>query len=441
MENLRLIFSLYRRPLEAMSEIIDHGSWFSAFLIALIVSAAFSFSVNKPLDAVYSKLSPMIIDEFLDDDADNRPAREQFSEAIAKYRERLEKQEKIPVVGDAFFRFFDFSPSSFFRAPIGLIAFFVPFSLFVIGLTNRRVPVGVVFRRDFGALLLCALAAWSAGHFPFAVIGHAMSYFVVPPAAYLGLWVASSLLFGAFMIAALRVACGAGFVQALVTVSFAWLSLAAGTYVFAIISPLLFSPIILLVLLMYFGGALAGEGGALKSRQDFKRFLHNATVNPRDADAHVQLALIYLQRRQEEKAITHLETAISIDENEIDANYELGRIARRSGELQKALDYFVVVLEQNDKFRLSEIWREIGVTYFDAAMYGEAREALEKFVERRNADPEGLYYLGLVCKKLGEAQKAAEYFNEAVESVKASPDFRARELREWKKLAERELGN
>lgn len=441
MENLRLIFLLYRRPFESMSEIIDHGSWFSAFLIALIVSAAFSFSVNAPLDAVYSKPTPMIVDEFLGEDVGDSSSRQRLNDALARYRAQLDKQEKIPFVGDAFFRFFDFSPSSFFRAPIGLIAFFVPFSLLVIGLTNRGTPIGIVFRRDFGALLLCALAAWSAGHFPFAVVGYALSYFAVPPIVFLGLWAGSSLVFGAFMIAALRVACGAGFVQAFVTVSFAWLSLAAGSYVFAIISPLLFSPIILLLLLMYFGGALAGEAGAMRARQDFKRHLHNATVNPRDADAHVQLALIYLQRNQKEKAVEHLETALSIDENEIDANYELGRLARRNGELQRALDYFAVVLGQDDRFRLSEIWREIGVTYFDAAMFREAREALEKFVERRSADPEGLYYLGLVCKKLDEPQKAAEYFAEAVDAVRASPDFRARELREWKRLAERELGN
>ncbi len=43
-------------------------------------------------------------------------------------------------------------------------------------------------------------------------------------------------------------------------------------------------------------GELRGIGDSLPRKQNFKRFLHNATVNPKDADAHVQLGLLYLQR-------------------------------------------------------------------------------------------------------------------------------------------------
>ena len=51
----------------------------------------------------------------------------------------------------------------------------------------------------------------------------------------------------------------------------------------------------------------------------------------------VELALIYLQRRQDEKALEHLNKAIEIDSEEIDANYELGKLARVKGELQQAI--------------------------------------------------------------------------------------------------------
>jgi len=73
-------------------------------------------------------------------------------------------------------------------------------------------------------------------------------------------------------------------------------------------------------------------------------------------------------------------------------------LARSNGDLQNALDHFSIVLEQNDKHALSEIWREVGATYLAADMLDEARDALEKFVERRSADVEGLYYLGKVLK-------------------------------------------
>ncbi len=184
---------------------------------------------------------------------------------------------------------------------------------------------------------------------------------------------------------------------------------------------------------------MRGFGNALRQKQNFKRFLHNATVNPNDADAHVQLALIYLQRRQEAKALEHLNRAFEIDKYEIDANYELGKIARHKGNLQDALNHFSTVIEQNDKHALSEIWREIGATYLEANMLAEAREALEKFVERRAFDPEGLYYLGKVLKAQNEPEKAREMFGQAIQAAQDSPDYRRRELRYWSKLAQKEI--
>jgi hypothetical protein len=54
---------------------------------------------------------------------------------------------------------------------------------------------------------------------------------------------------------------------------------------------------------------------------------------------------------------------------------------------------------------LSEIWREIGATYLAANMLNEAREALEKFVERRAFDPEGLYISARFSKRRAKAIK------------------------------------
>ena len=97
-------------------------------------------------------------------------------------------------------------------------------------------------------------------------------------------------------------------------------------------------------------------------------------------------------------------------------------------------------IEQNDKHALSEVWREIGATYLDAGMYSEARVALEKFVDRRAVDAEGLYYLGKVLKNQGEFDRAREMFEQAVDSAKTSPEFRRRsDIRHWSKLAKREL--
>jgi cytochrome c-type biogenesis protein CcmH/NrfG len=72
-------------------------------------------------------------------------------------------------------------------------------------------------------------------------------------------------------------------------------------------------------------------------------------------------------------------------------------------------------------------------------MLAESREALEKFVERRAFDSEGLYYLGTVFKAQNETDKAREMFEQVVESARNSPDYRRRELRHWSKLAQKEI--
>jgi tetratricopeptide (TPR) repeat protein len=302
---------------------------------------------------------------------------------------------------------------------------------------------GVVFKREYLTLATCSLMAWAAAHLPFAILGILLSSSTVLPSIYLLMWALSSLLFGVFMVFALRTVFGTNYGTALLVVSIAWLSFSLGMYVFKYISPWLFSPFLFIFALLYFGGFLKGQvsglGGAMSDKRNFKRFLHNATVNPNDADARVQLGLIYLKRRQDEKALEYFKEAFEIDNEEIDANYELGKLARKNGELQEALNYFSTVVEQNDKHALSEIWREIGATYLEAGMLKEAEDALETFIERRPYDAEGLYYLGKILKEKGENEKALEKFKETIESVKTAAYYRRGELRKWSKLAQKEI--
>lgn len=444
METIKLLFQLYFRPAFAMSEIIDKGSWLLAAGLVLLVSIVFFWTVNAKLQTAYH--IPNMVEFYQPDyliDDDSPEAEVQYNRALAEYKKALAERQTIPVVGDTFFRFFSFEPNRFYQPLLSLSIFYVPAVILLMCILGGAGGFGVVLQRSYGELATCSLMAWAAAHLPFAVAGILLYSANAPPIVFFAMWAVSSVLFGVFMVLALRTVFGANYGTAVLVVCIAWLAFSLGMYVFRYVSPWLFSPFLLFYAYMYFGGALTGEvrgvGDAFRQKQNFKRFLHNATVNPRDADAHVQLGLIYLQRRQEAKALEHLNKAFEIDENEIDANYELGKIARKRGELQTALNHFSVVLEQNDKHALSEIWREVGATYMEAGMFTEAREALEKFVERRPVDSEGLYYLGKIYKTQGETENAREMFEQAIESARTSPDYRRRELRYWSKLAEKEL--
>ena len=448
MENVKLLLALFYRPLSAMSDIIDKGSWLFAAVAVLLVSVAFFSTVNHKLHAAYH--IPELYDFYQPDyltaaNEDPRAAEAEYNRAAAEYNKALEERRKVPLAGDGFYRFFSFEPGAFFQPVLTLSCFYVPATILLLCIFAGVGNFGVVLRRDYAALATCSMMAWAAAHLPFAVAGIALyaQAAAVSPPVYFVFWLASGFFFGFLMIFALRTVFGANYGAAIFAVCLSWLAFSAGMYVFRYVSPFFFSPFLLIFAYMYFGGYLRGEvsgiGSAFRQKQNFKRFLHNATVNPRDADAHVQLALIYLQRKQEAKALEHLNRAVEIDPNEPDANYELGKISRQKGDLQQALNHFATVVEQNDKHALSEIWREIGATYLAANMLPEAREALEKYVERRSADAEGLYHLGKVLKAQGETERAREMFRQAIESAQTSPDYRRRELRYWSKLAEKEI--
>lgn len=427
-----------------MSDIMDGGSWLFAAAAVLIVSFAFFATINTKLDVAYH--IPTFSEFYqpdLDDEIDPKQERFRYDRAVADYESAMAEHRTVPLLGDRFFYFFSFDAVKFFEPLLLLSIFYVPAAVLLMCLFGGIGSFGLVFRRDYATLAVCTLSAWAAAHLPFAVVGLLLYSQAVDPQIYLGLWVASSLLFGVFMVFALRTVFGANFGTAILAVCFAWLSLSLGMYLFQYVSPWLLSPFLVFYAFIYLGGFLGGEvrgfGNAFRQKQNFKRFLNNATVNPKDADAHVQLGLIYMQRRQESKAIEHFNKAIEIDKNEIDANYELGKIARAKGELQTALDHFSIVIEQNDKHALSEVWREIGATYLAGNMLTEARDALEKFVDRRSVEVEGLYYLGRVYKAQGEPEKAREMFEEAIQSAKTSPDFRRRNTKQWSKLAQKEI--
>jgi hypothetical protein len=299
METIKLLFQLYFRPAFAMSEIMDKGSWFFAAVLVLLVSIAFFWTVNTKLQTAYR--IPNLYEFYQPEssmDEDSTAAEAQYNKALAEFNKAMKERQKIPVVGDAFFRFFSFEPERFYQPLLTISVFYVPAAILLMCFLGGVGGFGVVLQRSYGELATCTLMAWTAAHLPFAIAGVLLFSGETPAAAYLAMWAASSLLFGVLMIFALRTVFGANYGVAILVVCIAWLAFCLGMYVFRVISPLFLSPFLLFYAYMYFGGALTGEvrgfGNAFRQKQNFKRFLHNATVNPRDADAHVQLGLIYL---------------------------------------------------------------------------------------------------------------------------------------------------
>jgi tetratricopeptide (TPR) repeat protein len=191
------------------------------------------------------------------------------------------------------------------------------------------------------------------------------------------------------------------------------------------------SPFILLMLFLLLRGYFTSVVSNQRARAAFKQNLEAATINPRDSSAHYNLGLIHQQRGELSEARERFHRAIDIDEDELDAHYQLGRIARTQGRLAEAIGHFEQVVLRDQSHAQNEIWREIGATYIAAGQYADARDALQRFLERRENDPQGLYLMGRAHAGLGDNQEAASSMQACIEAVKTAPAYKYRTEKRW----------
>ena len=432
-ENTKLLLGLLYRPVSSMGRIVDEGHWLYAAVVVAALSMVFHATVTSVIynnvEAVYRELPPETVAA-----SDAEAWDEEDVEAVPRPHFVYDRHP-LPLVGDRGWWFVSFAPPSFFTTVLGMAILYIPCLILLVATSGVNASFSVLLRRDYGPLLTCGLMAWAAAHLPFILAGFALEPLGLSEKTALGLWAASAICFGLLMALGLRMLFGINYPKGLVLVAVAALSFSVQAKLFATVSPFLFSPFLLFYAFMMFRGGIGDIGYSLRQRQNFRRSMEVATINPRDAGAHYQLGLIYQYRRQYGEAISRFEKAVQIANDETDAHFQLGRIAREQGRLQDAINYFSVVLEQDDKHTQSEIWREVGATYLAASMYAEAKDALAKFIDRRPYDPEGLYHYGKTLEQLGQREEALEMFARCVEAVKTMPSYRYREQRKWDKLA------
>ncbi len=326
-------------------------------------------------------------------------------------------------------------PVSFFMPLLVLAVVYVPGTLLLAALIGRLGGVGVVFQRDYSPLLTCSAMAFAATEIPFAFASSMV------PVVYLLL--PAVLYFALLMFFAVRTVFGVENGIAAGVVSLSWLPLVAAAFFWGplrFLLGMLASPFFLFFAWYYLGSELSGLGAGLRSRQNFRRMLEAATVNPHDGEAQYQLGLIHQQRHQYSEAIARFEKAIAIDPTLTDAYFQLGRIAREQGRLREALGYFQAVISQDERHSFSETLRELGGIYVAARQYADARHELEIYTERREYDPEGLYYYGQALEGLGEIAAARDAYARAVEADRTAPRYRRRYTARWSRLAQKQLG-
>lgn len=402
-ENTKLLLRLLWRPAVAVSGILDRGSLLFASLAVLAISLVFEMTVRPPMPQTTIQIA------------------------------QTEQGEPVHIVHPRAQWAF-----SFYTPLLLLAAIYVPGTLLVTNLVGRLGGLGVVFQRDYSSLLTCTSMAWTAAQIPVVLAG-----WVAPFPLLGGVAALAYVYFAILMFFVIRTVFGVENGIAAAAVCLSWIPVAVAMVFWGPIRFLfgwLASPFFLFYAFYYLRGEFANVGAGLRSRQNFRRMLEAAAVNPHDADAQYQLGLIYQQRRQTTEAIQRFKNAVSINPEETDAHFQLGRIAREQGRLKDALTHFQTVVDQNETHNLSEVLRELGAVYLANGQYGDARNELARYVERRPYDTEGLYYYGQAFEGLGDVGAAREMYARAIESARTAPRYRQRYIARWSRLAQKQLG-
>ena len=394
-EQLQLLLTLYVRPVRAASGIIDRGRfWFAlcAALLTLILmpSGMFLAAGTRP-----SLFATIIL-------------------AIA--------------------------PTSVVKV-LGTIALaFVPAVILAMTVYRWQESFSVMLRRDYLTLLNCTLLSMAAAFLPLAVLSR-----LLPFLGYgftLLLLAAEELYFLVLLTFCVRTLWGSGLAVAGGAAIVGLAAMLGGLVAFVLLGPLMYylsSPFVLFYAYILLGSDLQSLGEGLRARQHLRRQLDIAATNPRDADAHYQIGLIYQQRHQYDEAKRRFTRAIEIDAREADPVFHLGRIALDEERFSDAIDLLSRAGALDDKCCSHEVWRDLGVAYFRSGRLEEARAALGKYVERRAYDPEGLYWYGKSLLALGHLNDARQQFEQCREAVETMQPNRRRQLAKWKRMARAEL--
>lgn len=319
-----------------------------------------------------------------------------------------------------------------------LAILFAPIAILILAAWDHLGGALTVLSRDYLPVLAGLLFAWTAAHLPVALL-----WFLANPTLAVPLQALGLIAFLIFAAPVLSTVTGGTTTHAAIAAAIALATTALARPLLTGSSNLLYmfaSPWLLFFLWQRFNADIGSLGSGLANRQNFKRQLELATINPHDADAHYQLGLIYVQRRLPAEAEQRFRRALEIDKNEPEVLFQLGRLLRhQDGRHEEARPLLERAAELDPKIASYEVWRELGAVALAASNNLDALRYLAHYTAARNYDPEGLVLYGRALRAAGKHEEATAAFLQAIESVKGAPSFRRPELARWEAISRQEL--
>lgn len=145
--------------------------------------------------------------------------------------------------------------------------------------------------------------------------------------------------------------------------------------------------------------------------EDYKQYIQ---THPGDSNSFLQLALQQIQGGFFDEAIVSLQNCLQLDNKNIQALYELGRIYVRLDRSSEAIAYYSSIIPQaGDGSQRMKYHRALELCFAELYYkFGHYPEALELYRREENSN---YRYIALVCEAMGDEATALGCYQKALE--------------------------
>lgn len=154
--------------------------------------------------------------------------------------------------------------------------------------------------------------------------------------------------------------------------------------------------------------------------RDLIKYKDAVKKNPRNAEAYVGLASVYLEIEQADKAIEQLNQAINIEPRSWNAHFELGMAYTSKQEFNIAASHFWQAASIDPNNELA--FYQLGKLYQDQKQYVQAIQAFKRTLKVNPMLSDAHYFLGCCYEKTNKTDLAKKEYREALKYVQSYPE-------------------
>ena len=136
-------------------------------------------------------------------------------------------------------------------------------------------------------------------------------------------------------------------------------------------------------------------------------------INPKDAEAHNNMGLIYFKLKLFEKAIKSSKKAIELKPDFVNAHNNLGIILQKIEKFEQAEFRFKKAIELNSDY--AEAHYNLGTSSQRLGKLDKAEESYKKVIELKANFVEAHYNLGIISQRLGKLIEAEACYKKVIE--------------------------